>query len=50
MCGIAGFAFTDPRHPVDRELLGRMTDILRHRGRTPTVSTWERVWDWDTAG
>jgi len=32
MCGIAGFAFTDPRHPVDRELLGRMTDTLRHRG------------------
>jgi len=32
MCGIAGFAFTDPRHPVDRELLKRMTDVLRHRG------------------
>ncbi len=32
MCGIAGFAFTDPRHPVDRELLSRMTDVLRHRG------------------
>jgi asparagine synthase (glutamine-hydrolysing) len=32
MCGIAGFAFTDARHPVDRELLGRMTDVLRHRG------------------
>jgi asparagine synthase (glutamine-hydrolysing) len=32
MCGIAGFAFTDPRHPVDRELLRRMTDVLRHRG------------------
>ena len=32
MCGIAGFAFTDPRHPVDRELLGRMTGVLRHRG------------------
>jgi asparagine synthase (glutamine-hydrolysing) len=32
MCGIAGFAFTDPRHPVDRELLRTMTDVLRHRG------------------
>jgi asparagine synthase (glutamine-hydrolysing) len=32
MCGIAGFAFTDPGHPVDRELLSRMTDVLRHRG------------------
>ena len=32
MCGIAGFAFTDARHPVDPELLGRMTDVLRHRG------------------
>jgi asparagine synthase (glutamine-hydrolysing) len=32
MCGIAGFAFTDPRHPVDRELLDRMTGVLRHRG------------------
>ena len=32
MCGIAGFAFTDPRHPVDRELLRSMTDTLRHRG------------------
>ena len=32
MCGIAGLAFTDPRQPVDRELLKRMTDVLRHRG------------------
>ena len=32
MCGIAGFAFTDPRHPVDAELLRRMTDVLAHRG------------------
>jgi asparagine synthase (glutamine-hydrolysing) len=32
MCGIAGFVFTDPRHPVDRELLDRMTGVLRHRG------------------
>jgi len=32
MCGIAGFAFTDHTHPVDRELLSRMTTIMRHRG------------------
>jgi asparagine synthase (glutamine-hydrolysing) len=32
MCGIAGLAFTDPHHPVDRDLLGRMTGVLRHRG------------------
>ena len=32
MFGIAGFAFNDPRHPVDRQLLGRMTHVLRHRG------------------
>ncbi|HET8579224.1 MAG TPA: asparagine synthase (glutamine-hydrolyzing) [Methylomirabilota bacterium] len=32
MCGIAGVAFTDPRHPVDRELLVRMTSVMRHRG------------------
>jgi asparagine synthase (glutamine-hydrolysing) len=32
MCGIAGFAFVDPRHPVDRELVKRMTEAMRHRG------------------
>lgn len=32
MCGIAGFAFVDQRHPVDRELLKRMTAVMRHRG------------------
>ena len=32
MCGIAGFVFSDPGHPVDREILGRMTAILSHRG------------------
>src|SRR5262245_48524891 len=32
MCGIAGFAYVDPSHPVDRELLGRMTAVMRHRG------------------
>jgi asparagine synthase (glutamine-hydrolysing) len=32
VCGIAGIAYADPRHPVDRELLVRMTSILAHRG------------------
>jgi asparagine synthase (glutamine-hydrolysing) len=32
MCGIAGVAFADPRHPVERDLLDRMTRVLRHRG------------------
>ena len=32
MCGIAGFVFVDPRHPVDRELLKRVTEVMRHRG------------------
>src|SRR5947207_1507144 len=33
MCGIAGiFHYADPDHPVDPELLGRMTRILAHRG------------------
>ncbi len=32
MCGIAGIVHTDPGHPVDRELLRRMTDIMAHRG------------------
>ena len=30
MCGIAGFAFVDRGHPVDRELLRRMTAVMRH--------------------
>jgi asparagine synthase (glutamine-hydrolysing) len=32
VCGIAGLVHADPHHPVDRDLLGRMTGILRHRG------------------
>jgi asparagine synthase (glutamine-hydrolysing) len=32
MCGIAGIVHTDPEHPVDQELLRRMTSIMRHRG------------------
>jgi asparagine synthase (glutamine-hydrolysing) len=32
MCGIAGLACVDRHHPVERELLFRMTDSMRHRG------------------
>src|SRR3954447_21913987 len=33
MCGIAGiFHYADPSHPIDRDLLGRMTRVLAHRG------------------
>jgi asparagine synthase (glutamine-hydrolysing) len=32
MCGIAGLVFGDRHHPVDRDLLARMTGVMRHRG------------------
>jgi asparagine synthase (glutamine-hydrolysing) len=32
MCGIAGLVHTDPGHPVDRDLLRRMTTAMAHRG------------------
>jgi asparagine synthase (glutamine-hydrolysing) len=32
MCGIAGLVYADRAHPVDRDLVRRMTDVLRHRG------------------
>ncbi len=32
MCGIAGLVHTDPRYPIDRELVARMTVCLAHRG------------------
>jgi len=32
VCGIAGIVHADPRHPVDTELVGRMTAALAHRG------------------
>jgi asparagine synthase (glutamine-hydrolysing) len=32
MCGIAGIVYADPAHPVDRDLVRRMTDVMRHRG------------------
>jgi asparagine synthase (glutamine-hydrolysing) len=32
MCGICGVVYADPARPVERALLQRMTDPLRHRG------------------
>src|SRR5687768_18596607 len=32
MCGVCGVAWTDAARPVERGLLQRMTDSLRHRG------------------
>jgi asparagine synthase (glutamine-hydrolysing) len=32
VCGIAGIVYADPGHPVDAELLGRMTRVMAHRG------------------
>jgi asparagine synthase (glutamine-hydrolysing) len=32
MCGIAGVVWTDRAHPVDREILSRMTSVIAHRG------------------
>jgi asparagine synthase (glutamine-hydrolysing) len=32
MCGINGLVYSDPRHPVDRDLVRRLTTTLRHRG------------------
>jgi asparagine synthase (glutamine-hydrolysing) len=32
MCGICGFVHSEPGAAVDREMLKRMTDIVRHRG------------------
>jgi asparagine synthase (glutamine-hydrolysing) len=32
MCGIAGMVYLEAERPVERERLGRMTEILRHRG------------------
>jgi asparagine synthase (glutamine-hydrolysing) len=32
MCGIAGLVHVDPRYPLDRDLLNRMTNALAHRG------------------
>lgn len=32
MCGICGVVYTDRSRPVDKEMIRRMTDILKHRG------------------
>ena len=32
MCGIAGLVFADRHHPIDEQLLSRMTGVIRHRG------------------
>src|ERR1700687_1261503 len=32
MCGITGFVNRDPQRPADRALLGRMTEVIAHRG------------------
>ena len=32
MCGIAGIVYATAAAPIDRELLGRMTGVMRHRG------------------
>ena len=32
MCGICGIVHADPRAPVDRGLIHRMTTVLAHRG------------------
>lgn len=32
MCGITGAVWTEPEKAIDRTTLGRMTDVLRHRG------------------
>lgn len=32
MCGISGLVYTDPRHPVDRDLMRRLTTTIAHRG------------------
>lgn len=32
MCGISGVVYRDPAHPVDRDLLRRVTTVISHRG------------------
>jgi len=32
MCGITGAIWTNPERAIDHDLLGRMTDVLAHRG------------------
>ncbi len=32
MCGICGIVYRDPNRPADRQLVQKMTDVIRHRG------------------
>jgi asparagine synthase (glutamine-hydrolysing) len=32
MCGINGLVYSDPQHPMDRDLVRRLTSTLSHRG------------------
>ena len=32
MCGLCGVVYSDPKRPVDRDMLHRMTDMMSHRG------------------
>jgi asparagine synthase (glutamine-hydrolysing) len=41
MCGISGIVYTDPRHPVDRALLQRLTTTLSHRGPDADGFLWD---------
>ena len=41
MCGISGVVYTDPRHPVDRALMRRLTTTLSHRGPDADGFLWD---------
>jgi asparagine synthase (glutamine-hydrolysing) len=32
MCGLCGVVYSDPKRPVDRDMLHRMTNMMTHRG------------------
>ena len=32
MCGLCGVVYSDPKRPVDRDMLQRMTNMMSHRG------------------
>ncbi len=32
MCGLCGVVYSDPKRPVDRDMLHRMTNMMSHRG------------------
>jgi asparagine synthase (glutamine-hydrolysing) len=41
MCGISGIVYSDPRHPVDRALMRRLTTTLAHRGPDADGFLWD---------